>query len=81
MSPWKIRLADGRRDVLIARDVEKPLDQAGRSAGVIVQPTTGIRIDGQLGFVRFDAAGKPQRVVLCLGKSLEVGTAAYHENV
>jgi hypothetical protein len=69
----EVRLADGRRDVLIALDVENPLDPAGRRAGFVVEPTTGIRIDGQLGFVRFDAAGKPQRVVLCMGKSLEVG--------
>ncbi|OHB76988.1 MAG: hypothetical protein A2W31_03450, partial [Planctomycetes bacterium RBG_16_64_10] len=69
----EVRLADGRRDVLIALDVEQPPDAARRGAGPIVQPTTGIRIEGQLGFVRFNPAGKPQRVVLCLGKSLEVG--------
>jgi oligo-alginate lyase len=69
----EVRLADGRRDVLVARDAERPLDPVGHSSGVIVQPATGIRIDGQLGFVRFDAAGRAQRVVLCLGKSLEVG--------
>jgi len=69
----EVRLVDGRRDVLVARDVEQPLDPARRSVGVLVQPTNGIRIDGQLGFVRFDVSGKPLRGALCLGKSLEVG--------
>ena len=69
----EIRLADGRRDIVVALDTENPLGQAERSAGPLLQRATGIRIDGQFGLVRFDASGKPQRALLCLGKSLEVG--------
>ena len=68
----ELQLSDGRRDVLIARDVERPLDPA-QGSGTVVQPETGIRLAGQLAWVRFDAAGKPQRVTLGLGTSLEAG--------
>jgi hypothetical protein len=74
----EIRLADGRRDVVVAIDAEHPLGlSAGAVAGqVVVQEESGIRLDGQLALVRFDPAGKPQRIVLCLGKSLTAGRAA-----
>jgi hypothetical protein len=66
-------LADGRRDVLLALDVEDPLGTARRGVAPVIQPTTGIRLDGQFGLVRFDQAGAPQRAMLCLGTSLAVG--------
>lgn len=68
----EVRLADGRRDVVIARDTPRPTDPADSPAGMLVQPATGIQTDGQLAFVRFDAAGKPQRALLCAGTTLDV---------
>jgi hypothetical protein len=69
-----IRLANGCRDVFIAADAENPLGQY-RPVGVsLIQKETGIRLDGQLAWVRFDPAGKVQRLVLCQGQSLEVGS-------
>ncbi|NLX55137.1 MAG: hypothetical protein GXY58_08490 [Planctomycetaceae bacterium] len=68
----ELQLSDGRRDVLIARDVERPRDPA-QGSDTVVQPETGIRLAGQLAWVRFDAAGKPHRVALGLGTSLEAG--------
>ncbi|MHB0959364.1 MAG: heparinase II/III domain-containing protein [Pirellulaceae bacterium] len=70
----EICLTDGRRDVLVATDIDNPLRHAPSKPGVFVERATGIRIDGQLGFVRFDASGKPLRVMLCQGRLLEVGT-------
>lgn len=70
----EIRLADGRRDVFVASDAENPRGPARPAGTVVVQKETGIRLAGQFGFVRLDAAGKPQRVVLGLGKSLEAGS-------
>ena len=40
----------------------------------MVQPATGIRLDGQLGYRPVRRSGQAHRVVLCMGKSLEVGT-------
>ena len=39
-----------------------------------MQKESGIRLVGQFGFARFDAAGKPRRAVLGLGTLLEVGS-------
>ncbi len=74
----EVRLADGRRDVIVATDVENPLAlvPAAVAGQEVVQPDTGLRLDGQLALVRFDAAGKPQRIAFCLGPSLTVGTVA-----
>jgi hypothetical protein len=74
----EIRLADGRRDVVVVIDAENPLGltPAAVSGQVVVQEESGIRLDGQLALVRFDPAGKPQRIVLVLGKSLKAGQAA-----
>jgi hypothetical protein len=74
----EVRLADGRRDVIVASDVENPLGLAPAAVAgqAVVQKETGIRLDGQLALVRFDPDGKPQRIALCLGQSLTAGTAA-----
>lgn len=71
----ELRLADGRRDVLMAADVEDPLGPpaAQPQRGVLVQKETGLRLEGELALVRFDPAGKPCRIVLCRGKSLDIG--------
>jgi hypothetical protein len=70
----EIRLADGRSDVFVAGDAENPRGPARPAGTAVVQKETGIRLAGQFGFVRFDAAGKPQRALLGLGKSLDAGT-------
>ena len=70
----ELRLADGSRDVLVAIDAENPRGPARPAGTAVVQKEAGIRLTGQFGFVRFDAAGKPQRVVLGLGTLLEVGS-------
>ena len=73
----EVRLADGRRDVIVATDAENPLGLAPAvvAGQAVVQKETGIRLDGQLALVRFDPAGKPRRIALCLGQSLTAGTA------
>jgi len=69
----ELRLADGGRDVLVTIDAEHPRGPSRPAGTAVVQKQAGIRLTGQLGFVRFDAAGKPRRVVLGLGTLLEVG--------
>ncbi len=66
----EVRLADGRWDVFLSRDVE------GASASgetVLVQKETGARLDGDLCLIRFAAEGQPERVWFCNGKSLQAG--------
>jgi hypothetical protein len=71
----EIRLADGRRDVLAAADTENPLGTAPAwsDGRVLVEKTSGLRLDGQLCFLRFDAEGKLRRVMLGRGNALSVG--------
>ncbi|MCX7425400.1 MAG: heparinase II/III family protein [Planctomycetia bacterium] len=70
----EIRLADGGRDVLVAIDAENPRGPARPAGAAVMQKESGIRLVGQFGFARFDAAGKPRRVVLGLGTLLEAGS-------
>ncbi|MCU0872051.1 MAG: heparinase II/III-family protein [Pirellulaceae bacterium] len=70
----EVRLADGRRDMLVAVDAENPRGPARPPGTAVIQKETDIRLAGQFGWVRFDAAGKPQRVMLGMGKSLESGS-------
>jgi hypothetical protein len=67
----EIQLADGRRDVLIALDGGAASAATGSPVSPVLQKETGIRLDGQFGWVRFDAGGKPQHAAVCQGKSLE----------
>lgn len=80
----EVRLADGRRDVLVAADAEGraagPADAAAGDRSVaavpiVVVPEFGLRLEGELGLVRFRASGEPERAVLCRGRSLAVGGA------
>jgi hypothetical protein len=70
----EIRLADGTRDVFVTVDAENPRGPARPPAAAVVQKESGIVLAGQFGLVRFDAAGKPRRLLLGLGKSLEAGS-------
>jgi len=65
----EIHLTDGRRDLFLAKDIEAP---AGQSSP-LVDGGTGVRFDGDLCLIRFNAAKRPERVLFCRGKSLRVG--------
>lgn len=71
------KLADGRRDILVAADVENPLglEPSFAKDRAMIQKDNRLRTDAELCFVRFDAAGSPQRVALCKGSTLSVGGA------
>lgn len=71
----EVTLADGRRDVIIAADVEDPLGLTPSLAadGSLVQKETGITLTGQMCLVRFSKAGKVEQVALCKGESVTVG--------
>jgi len=72
----EVRLADGRRDLLLAANVRAG-DAAGappRAPPVLVQKETGARFAGELCLIRFGAEHQPERVVFCHGQSLCLGT-------
>ena len=71
----EVTLADGRRDLVVAADVENPrkLTPSRAADGALVQKDWQLRLDGELCMVRRNAAGKVSRIVLCRGKSLGVG--------
>lgn len=64
----EIRLADGRRDLFISKNVE-----VQSVARLLVEKESGARFEGELCLVRFNAANRPQRVVFCRGNSLRIG--------
>jgi dienelactone hydrolase len=66
----EIRLADGRRDVLLSRNVEI---QPASDKALLLEKESGARFDGDLCLIRFNAARQPQRVLFCKGRSLQVG--------
>ncbi|UCH36008.1 MAG: heparinase II/III family protein [Armatimonadota bacterium] len=74
----EVTLADGRRDLFITADVENPLRlRPSRSAGrILLQRDCGVRLDGELGVVRWDSAGTVERIIMCRGKSLRVGNVS-----
>jgi hypothetical protein len=74
----EVTLRDGRKDLLISADVENPLGRTpSRSKGhVLFQRDRAVRLDGQACFVRFDKAGRVERLSLCKGKGLSVGGTA-----
>lgn len=71
----EIRLADGRRDVFMSRNIESAgASEPARSAvPTLVEPESGARFEGDLCLIRFDAANQPERVVICRGNSLGLG--------
>ena len=74
----EVRAVDGRRDLLVAVDVENPLGRAPSRAkdAVFVQKERQLRLDGELCMVRWDAAGNVSRIALCRGRALRVGNVA-----
>lgn len=71
----EIVLSDGRRDLLVAADVENPLgltpSKAGR--GVLVQPDWGVRTDAELCLVRLTPSGEVEHIALAKGKFAAMG--------
>jgi hypothetical protein len=74
----EIQLADGRRDLLIAADVENPLgaNLSWKPGRVLIQEDAGVRLDGQLGLIRFGPQTQLRRAALCRAASLHVGNVA-----
>jgi len=71
----EITLADGRRDVLIAADVENPLGLTPSLARdkTLVQKDTGIELSGEFCAVRFTKTGELEKVLACTGGTVRVG--------
>jgi len=63
----EIRLADGRRDLLIAADPEREGAQA------VAQDDWGVRTDAELCAVRLDGEGRVERIALCQGREVALG--------
>jgi len=71
----EVSLADGRKDLLIAADVENPM-KLKPSKGlnhVMVQKDWRLKTDAELCLIRRGKTGKVERVALCAGRSLHVG--------
>lgn len=73
----EIQLADGRRDVFLAGNIEGESDAAPVR---LVEARNAIRFEGDCCMVRFDAAGEPIRLVLCRSRSLRVGDLVVQAN-
>ena len=63
-----VNLADGRRDVLIARDPEYKA-----AAGMFQQPDLDVRTDAELAFVRIGASGTVESATVCRGSRMTCG--------
>ncbi len=66
----EIQLADGRTDVLLSKNIE---GQASSSSRLCVEKGGNVRFDGELCLIRSNAAGQPEQVLFCRGKSLRAG--------
>ena len=62
----ELRLADGRRDLFVAADLES-------GPGALIQSAWRVRLDGQMCWVRRNAVGRVERIALCGGRSVRVG--------
>ncbi len=71
----EVQLVDGRKDLIIAADVENPMSlrPSWQEAAIIVQKDTGIRFKGELCWVRWGADGRIDRIVVCRGQSFSTG--------
>jgi hypothetical protein len=68
----EIRLTDGRTDIFISKNTEaKSTSSSGDP--LVVEKEYGVRFEGDLCLVRFDAAKQPYRLLFCRGKSLRAG--------
>jgi len=65
----EIELADGRRDVILAKDV----DDTGRKDGWMLQKDRDIRTDAELCLVREGRDGEVVSVAICKGRTVHAG--------
>jgi hypothetical protein len=74
----EVRLADGRRDLLIAMDVENPLGRkpSWRPGGEWRQREEQVAGDGELAWIRYAADGRVERMALCQGRMFVAGATA-----
>ena len=72
----EVRLADGRRDLIISADAENPLGLKP-ARGVIVQKDWNLRTDAELCWVRLSRDGKVEDASVCNGTYVTVGDFAY----
>jgi hypothetical protein len=71
----EIVFRDGTRDLLIAADVENPLElepSAAKQGTWLVQPEWKLQLAGELCLVRKDKAGKLERIILCKASSVMI---------
>jgi len=74
-----VELADGRRDVIIASDVEDPLgcEPSPRNGDPLVATAPGIEVVGELAVVRHDPEGKVSRVAAANAERLKAGASTF----
>ncbi len=74
----EVQLADGRKDLIIAADVENPmsLTPCWQETAIMVQKHSGIRFNGELCWVRWDADGRINRIAVCRGQSISTETVS-----
>ena len=72
----EVQLADGRRDLIIAADVENPmgLTPGWDERAVMISKDTDIRFKGELCWVRWDADGRISQIVICQGQTISAET-------
>jgi len=73
----EVTLGDGRRDVLIAMDVENPrgLAPAFAPGATFVQRELGVELSGELAWIRLTPGGKVERMALARGAFLRCAGA------
>lgn len=68
-----IQLKNGMTDVLMLADAENPLrTESAPVDGWLMAPELGIRLKGELGFVRLGADGRPLRAAIGRGSELRI---------
>jgi hypothetical protein len=74
----EVQLADGRRDLFIAADVENPLGRTPAAGGgeAMVQSDWRVRFDGELLAIRVSREGAIERLAVSGGTVVEVGDVA-----
>jgi len=74
-----VTLADGCRDLFVTADVENPLESkpAWPADGPIVEPVSGVRLDGDTCLLRWSATGELETLALCGVRSLQVGERVF----
>ncbi len=71
----EVRLADGRKDLLVAADVEVFLGTrfVPENPPTVTQTDWQASVQGSLALVRTDSAGQVERIAMCRGNSIRIG--------